>query len=191
MSEAGTQGPVDAPGAAGDRSFARRVLGVLRLEGKAYDDVATDRAALGQAAVVVVAAALANAIGVSAASPTDRAVLAAFRVVALWPLLAAVLWAIANWFGHPIGFQPLLRVVGFAMAPLIVLFLLLVPIEWVQITASLLATALFFAAVVVGVREALHVEMGRAAFVSLVAYLLVILLALTSIYVASLAGGGA
>jgi hypothetical protein len=185
MSEAGSERPIEAGGTAGGRSFGSRLLGALRLEAGAYDEIAADSSALGQAAGVALAAAVARAIGAAPGSTSAEPLIGAVSVLLFWPVCSTLIWLIANWFGHRTGLAPMLRVVGFAMAPLILAALLVVNSEWVQISSSLLATALFFAALVVAVRQALRVDTGRAAFVCLTVAMIVVFLLMVVMFVAA------
>ena len=83
----------------------------------------------------------------------------------------------------------MLRAVGFAMSPLILVALVLVPNEWVRAGVMLVTYALLFGALVVAVRPALRVDTGRAAFVCILVALIIFFLYSTAIY-ASLQMGG-
>jgi hypothetical protein len=185
MGEAGSERPVEATDLPGGRSFGSRLLGALRLEGGVYDEIADDGAAMGQAAGVALAAAVARAIGASPQGTSAEPLVGAVSVFVFWPVCSSLVWAIAKWFGHPVGLARMLRVVGFAMAPLVLVALSVVNSEWVQISSSLLATALFFAALVVAVRQALRVDTGRAAFICLTVGLIVIFLLMLVMFAAA------
>lgn len=168
MSEAGTQQMANDGAPAAGRSFAERFVGALRLDGSVYEEVANDPGALVQAAGVAAAAAVARAVGVFSATTSGEAVFGALSVFAFWPLAAFLVWAAGALLKSPGDFGRVLRVVGFAMAPLILVALILVPNEWFRGGILLITYALLFGALVVGVRQALRIDSGRAAFVCIV-----------------------
>jgi hypothetical protein len=178
MSEIG----IGQPTAVAGRSFMQRLGGAVRLDPGAFDEIAAEPSALLQAATVVLAAAAARAVAVSGIATSTDAALNGLRVLILWPAASMVLWGVAKWFGHRAGFGPLLRVVGFAMAPLALAVFQAVPLPTLVIIVSLLATALFFAALVIGVRQALRIDTGRAAFVCLATGLTLFFLLMVEIY---------
>ena len=183
MSEAGTQQNASdgAPAGAG-RSFVERFVGAFRLDGSVYEEVASDRGALAQAAGVAAAAAAARAIGVFSTTTSGAAVFGALSVFAFWPLAAVLVWTVGHLLKSPGEFGRVLRVVGFSMAPLILVALLLVPNEWFRGGVLLVTYALLFGALVVGVRQALRIDTGRAAFVCIVVAMMFFLIYSMAIY---------
>jgi hypothetical protein len=91
----------------------------------------------------------------------------------------------------PGEFGRVLRAVGFAMAPLMLISLILVPNEWFRGGVLLVTYALLFGALLVGVRAALRVDTGRAAFVCVVVAMAFFLLYSLVIYLTVQTGGGA
>jgi hypothetical protein len=166
------------------RSFGERVLGAVRLEPGAWDEIARDPGALGQALAVVAAAALASALSAAAAGPASAALSSGLGSLASWLAITGLVWAAANVLGHRLGVVTALRVVGFAMAPLALVVLAAIPVVPVQMVVRLIALALFFAALVAGMRQTLRVETLRATLVCALAGLallfLVMLLAVTA-----------
>lgn len=164
--------------------FGERLVGAVRLDPRAWDEIAADASALGQAALVAVAAAA--ALGVAASHAGRPAAVGSGLVgLVLWLGLSGLVWAVANWFRHPLGLGAALRVVGFAMAPLVGLVLAAIPIDVVQGVVRLVTFALFLGALLVGTRQALRVGMARAGLVCLTAALtgafgILLLLALAS-----------
>jgi len=186
MSEAGipetaSSSSAPAPG----RSFVERVTGVLRLDASAYDEAGADPAALGQAAAVVLAAAAAGAVSAKGGPFGGPGIAFAFQVVLYWPMSALLVWAVGNWFGHPSQLGRVLRIMGFAMAPLLLSVVNVVPNEWVRVAGALLSTALLIATYVVGVRQALQTSTGRAAFVCLVLLMTIFFIFMLTLYFAS------
>jgi hypothetical protein len=179
MSQAGIPetGPTEAPGQQAEprpgRSFVERLTGVLRLDSSAYDDVAGDTGALGQAAAVVALAAVARSLSAEGGPLGGQGLAFMIQVAATWPIAAFLVWALGNWFGSPTDLPRVLRAIGFAMAPLLLTALNVLPVEFVHVAIDLLSTALLIATFVVATRQALRAETGRAAFVCLVLFMLV------------------
>ena len=183
MSEAGTQQNANegTPAVAG-RSFVERFVGAFRLDGSVYEEVANDPSALAQAAGVAATAAAARAVGGFSATTSGEAVFGALSVFAFWPLAAFLVWTVGNLLRTPGEFGRVLRVVGFAMAPLVLVSLVVVPNEWFRAGVSLVTYALLFGALVVGVRQALRIDTGRAAFVCIVVAMMFFLIYSMAIY---------
>jgi Yip1 domain len=118
-----------------------------------------------------------------------QAAIASVSAFGFWLLTAALVWSVGNVLRHPSEFARVLRAVGFAMSPLILVALVLVPNEWVRAGVMLVTYALLFGALVVAVRPALRVDTGRAAFVCILVALIIFFLYSTAIY-ASLQMGG-
>lgn len=178
------------PGVAG-RSFADRLSGALRLDSSVFDEVGEDASALGQAAGIVACAAVARAIGASTIGTQGQALFGALSVLAFWPLATALIWGVGSWFGHPSSFARILRVVGFAMAPLLLVVLIVIPNQWVQTLVALSSLALLFATLAVATRQGLRTDTGRAAFVCLVVAMIFVFFYFAAIYFAARAGGAA
>lgn len=187
MSEAGMQQIVDEgePAAAG-RSFSERLVGALRLNKSVYEEVANDPRALAHAAGVVACVAAAHAIGASSSTTLMQAGLGAFG---FWMITAVVVWSVGKVLRHPADFGRVLRAVGFAMSPLILVALILVPNEWIRAGVLLVTYALLFGAFVVAMRPALRVDTGRAAFVCILVALIFVFAGLVALYAAHQMGG--
>jgi hypothetical protein len=143
-------------------------VGAFRLDGSVYSEVADDTGAIGQAAGVALCAAVARAVGVFEATTSGQAIFGAISVLAFWPLASALVWSVGSLLRSPAEFGRVLRVVGFAMTPLILVALVVVPNEWVRSGVLLVTYALLFGALVVAVRAAMRIDTGRAAFLCLV-----------------------
>jgi len=190
MDEAGTQQMAsDGSPAAAGRSFAQRFVGALRLDGSVYEEVANDPDAIAQAAGVAVTASVARAIGVYSATTSGAAVLGSLSVLAFWPLAAFLVWLVGNLLKSPADFGRVLRVVGFAMAPLILVALIVVPNEWFRGGVLLVTYAMLFGALVVGVRQGLRIDSGRAAFVCIIVAMMFFLIYSVALYAAYGVGG--
>jgi len=191
MSEAGTQRVADGESpVVATRSFAERFVGAFRLDRSAYEEVAGDPGALAQAAGVAAIAAAARAVGVLSATTSGQAVFGAFSVFLFWPIASLLIWVAGTVLRSPGEFGRVLRVVGFAMAPLVLVSLVLVPNEWFRGGVLLVTYALLFGALVVGVRAALRIDTGRAAFVCVVFAMSLLFLYSVVIYLTVQAGGG-
>ena len=169
MSEAGSQQVAnDGAPAAAARSFAERFIGALRLDGSVYEEVASDPGAIGQAAGVAASAALARGAVDLSMTASGQATFNTLYVLAIWPIVALLVWGVGHLLRLPGEFGRILRATGFAMAPMVLIALGLVPNEWFGIVVSLVSLALFFGALVVGVREALRIDTGRSALVCVI-----------------------
>ena len=178
MSEADMQRIADdgEPAAAG-RSFAERLVGAFRLDESVYEEVANDPARAG-------ARGRRRGVCRGCARNRDRFVRdtdaggdrVGLRVSASGcsPPRWSGRWA--TLLRHPGDFGRVLRAVGFAMSPLILVALVLVPNDWVRAGVMLVTYALLFGALVVAVRPALRIDTGRAAFVCILVALIVFLI---------------
>lgn len=152
------------------RSFGERLLGALKLDASVYEEVEHDPSAIGQAAGVVALAAVAQWL----ASPFfPAAVVIASSLLAAfvgWALATAIVWAIGvKWFEHTSNYGELLRTLGFANAPALLLAIGVLPLGpflgvlWVAVYGLLLV------AFVIAVRQALDVSTGRSILVCVLA----------------------
>ena len=159
--------PASVP-APGGRSFVERVLGALRLDAATFDEIEHDPRALGQAAGVVVLGGVAAAIG--SAGEGTGAFGAVLGSILGWAISAGFIWLVGVFFmEHTSDYPELLRTLGFASAPQILLALRGIPL-----LGGLIALAAFLwglAAWVVAVRQALDVSTGRAVWVCVLAVL--------------------
>lgn len=153
-------------------SFVERVVGAARLDVRTYEEVEADTTATPQAMGVVVLAALAGGVGAATLGGTG------VFVTVVGSLIGWVVWAALIWF---IGAQllpesqtkadigQLLRTIGFAAAPGLLLVLRLLPL-----IGGLIAFLVWLwqlAATVVAVRQALdYKSTGRAILVCLIGW---------------------
>jgi hypothetical protein len=178
MSE-GTPGPfhvseVPPDPTAAPRSFVERLLGALRLDASVYDEVEHDAGALPQAAGVVALAAVCAGVGNAAAGGAGL-VGAVIGAVIGWLAGAAIIWFVGvRLMEHSSDYPELLRTIGFASAPQLLLVLAAIPLLGSVVRVAVLFWGL--AAYVVAVREALDVETGRAVLVCVIAWGLVVAL---------------
>lgn len=138
-------------------TFAQRVFLSAKLDAGVYEEVETDRAALGQAMGVVVISSLAAGVGAVSQVGAGGLLLGTLAALAGWAVWAGLIYFIGTRIlPEPqtrADYGELLRTIGFASAPGIIRVLGLLPG---------LATAVFFAAgiwmlaaTVVAVRQAL------------------------------------
>lgn len=160
------EGPVPEPGSSGGRGFWERLYGALTLDAQVFDEVEHDSEALWQAAAVVGLGAVAEGIGF----PVRAGALVSGYVG--WLVSVAVIWVVGvRILEHRSDFQELLRTIGFASAPkvLLALGIILGPLRsllW------LFVLFLIVVAFVVAVRQALDVRTERAVAICLVAAVL-------------------
>ncbi|MBW2267385.1 MAG: YIP1 family protein [Deltaproteobacteria bacterium] len=151
-------------------SFPRRIGGALGLAPEVFRDIERDPRALVQAAAVVVAAGAARGIG--AFSDEGRAGLVGSAVVAVatWLLAGTLIWLVGvKRFACRSELPEVLRTLGFAAAPLLLLALGALPLgpahPWLWVGAHVWATL----ALAVATREALDVGVHRALAVCVLA----------------------
>jgi hypothetical protein len=150
------------------RNFGERLLGALRLDAATFDEIEHDRAALGQAAGVVALGGIAAAIG--AAGEGAGAFGAVLGALVGWLVSAGFVWLVGVIvMSHTSDYPELLRTLGFASAPQLLLVLRGIPVLGVLVGIAAFLWGL--AAWVVAVRQALDVSTGRAAVVCVLAML--------------------
>jgi len=154
-------------------TLQERMIGAAKLDPATYEEVEADQTATGQAATVVVIAAISSGLGSLWYGPST----------VLWMIIAALIgWAVWAGLTYLIGtkmmpepqtsadFGQLLRVVGFAMAPGVLGILGILPLLGGVIRFVLSVWQL--AAMVVGVRQALdYSNTGRAVVVCLIGFI--------------------
>lgn len=149
------------------RPFLERLIGALKLDPTVFEEVEHDEGALPQAAGVVALAAVARAL-------TGGGVVAGFVAGFVgWVVATALIWLIGvRIFKHTSDFLELLRTLGFASAPQIVLVLVALPLGPLSALIALAVLAFSIAAFVIAVRQALDVTTGRALLVCVLAFVL-------------------
>jgi len=188
MSE-GTPGPspfsgVSARPTAARRSFLERLLGALRLDASVYDEIEHDEEALPQAAGVVALAAVCAGIG-GAAGGSAGLVVGVIGAVIGWLVSAGIIWFIGvRLMEHTSDYPELLRTIGFASSPQVLLVLAAIPALGWGVRAVVFVWGL--AAYVVAVRQALDVDTARAVLVCVLGWGLAVVVAFLLV---SLAGG--
>jgi len=152
----------------GPRSFMERMVGAMKLDASIYDEVEHDESALGQAVAVVALGALAAGIGTAGEGP-GGIVGGVVGSVLGWLVSAGFVWFVGvRWMEHTSDYLELLRTLGFASAPQLVLVLALLPVLGTLVALVVLFWGL--AAYVIAVREALDVTTERAVVICILAF---------------------
>lgn len=162
--------------------FFYRLMGAAMLDHSMYEGIEADRSITGQAALVVLLSSLAAGLGAGGWFTGDVRMMLTMSVIAL---IAWIAWAVMI---HQIGTHvlpspetratlgELLRTVGFAAAPGLILIFAIFPV--VTVPVFVVGVAWMFAAMVIGVRHALdYRSTGRALAVCGLAFLLAVIVA--------------
>jgi hypothetical protein len=156
-------------------SFGARFLGALKLDGNTFEAVERDLHALPQAAAVVVLGGLARGIGEVSSEPGSARIWveligSPLVGVIVWLVAATLIWGIGvRRFGYTSDYPELLRTLGFAAAPLVILVLTALPGGFVGSLIWVLAHGWATLALVVATRAALDVPSAQALFVCVLA----------------------
>jgi hypothetical protein len=173
------------------RSFVERLVGALRLDPSVYEEVEHDQEALPQAAGVVALAAVCAGIG-GAAGGGPGLVVGVIGAVVGWFVSAGIIWFIGvRLMEHSSDYPELLRTIGFASSPQVLLVLAAIPVLGWGVRSVVFVWGL--AAYVVAVRQALDVDTGRAVLVCVLGWGLAVVVALllASLAVSCAPSGGA
>ncbi len=158
--------------ATGEKSIIDRMIRAARLEPQVYEEVEHDQSATGQALLVVVLGAIAGGIGALSGGIAGLI----FGIIA-----ALVGWAvyafIAYWVGTNIFKGPqteatwgqLLRTLGFANSPRILLVLTIIPVVGIFVGLAVFIWMLF--TTVIAIRQALDCDTGKAIATAVVSLL--------------------
>lgn len=149
------------------RSFVQRMIGAALLDVSVYEEVEADRTATGQAAGVVVLAAIAAAIG---SYGDDNAIGGLIGALIGWAAWAGVTFLIGSTvFKGTATWGELLRTLGFAQAPGLLYVVGIVPLlgglAKVVIAIWILITG------VIAIRQALDISTGKAVAVAILGWL--------------------
>jgi hypothetical protein len=157
------------------RSIIDRMRGAALLDVATYEEVEHDQQATGQAAVVVVIVAVCAAIGaVWRGGPSI--IMAPVGAILSWLLWSAITYVIGDkLLGGTATWGELLRTLGFAQAPGVLMIFGIIPILGGLVRAVAAVWMLFTG--VVAIRQALDVSTGKAIATALLGW--VALVALT------------
>ncbi len=144
-------------------SFWNRIARALRLDPSVFDAVEADPHSILQALPIVLLAGIARGVFDLPTEAGPGVVASTASAIVLWLLATGLLTSVGvNWLHGTSDFREMLRVLGFAAAPL----WLLAPAFFLEgrahDAAGLLVHAWAIAAAVVAVRQALDVSTGRA-----------------------------
>ncbi len=156
------------------RSIVDRMRGAAALDVATYEEVEHDLNATGQAAVVVVLAAIASGIGnyFHGGPGIISALVAALIGWASW---AGITYFIGTrFFGGTATWGELLRTLGFAQSPGLLMVLGIIPI--VGGLVRLAVAVWLLVAGVIAIRQALDIETGKAVLVGLCGWLVYLVL---------------
>ena len=153
-------------------SFVERVVGAARLDVRTYEEVESDTTATPQAMGVVALAALAGGVGVARAGGAGVVATVVAGLVG-WLVWAALIWLVgAKLLPEPktkADIGQLLRTLGFAASPGLLLVLRILPFIGSAIAFAIWVWQL--AATVVATRQALDYQStGRAVVVCLIGW---------------------
>ncbi|HET7775936.1 MAG TPA: YIP1 family protein [Azospira sp.] len=101
-----------------------RIIGVLRLDGRTYEEIEHDPAATQQAVIIVLIVGLLSAIG-SGIGSQQGGFLGRFLGSLIWAFLGWMLWTVVSYFvgtrlfGGQGTLSGLFRTIGYAQAPLL------------------------------------------------------------------------
>ena len=151
------------------RSFGERLKGAALLHVDVYEEVEADTTATGEAAGVVALVAVASAVGASAGGMMGifGAVVAAFVGWLIWALLTYLIGD--KLLGGTATWGELLRTLGFAQGPGLLLALGIVP--GVGLLVALVVAVWVLVTGVVALRQALDFSTGRALATALIGWL--------------------
>jgi hypothetical protein len=151
-----------------------RIIRIFRLDFTVFREIAEDKGALTQAAVVVIVASLLSAIGSAGSAATGHAVSSFFISFILGVLVSWIVWAVLTYFVGTVLFQgktdipEMMRVLGFASAPRALgIFNLIICIGWIP---ALVGGILALIAAVLAIREAMEFETTKAILTALIAW---------------------
>jgi hypothetical protein len=157
------------PDTVSSRSIVDRMRGAALLHVRTYEEVEHDTTATGQAAVVVALAALASAIGMSwRGGPGVIGALIGY--LGGWALWSGITYLVGTrFFGGTATWGELLRTLGFAQAPGVLLVAAIVPILGGLV--RLIVAVWLLATGIVAIRQALDVSTGRAVLTAVIGWL--------------------
>ena len=159
----------------GAHSFTERMIGAARLDIDIYEEVEADTTATTQAAGVVAMVAIASAIG-GAGGGTESAIGGLIGAIVGWLLWAGITYLIGDKvLGGTATWGELLRTLGFAQAPGVLMVLALVPLLG-GIVAFVVGIWILIAGVI-AIRQALDFGTGRAIATAVLGFIPYVLLA--------------
>lgn len=155
------------------RSMLGRMLGAARLDVSTYEEVEADSTATGQAAAVVAVVALAQGIG-SLGGGLSGLLVGLMVALLGWLVWAGVTYLIGDkLLGGTATWGELLRTLGFAQAPRLLMVLGFIPvIGWV---IGFIVAVWVLIAGVIAIRQALDFGTGKALLTALLGWLVIVI----------------
>jgi hypothetical protein len=153
------------------RSIVDRMRGAAMLDIATYEEVEADTTATGQAAIVVTLSAIASAIG--AAGPGGPSIIGTLvGALVSWFIWAGLTYVIGDKvFGGTATWGELLRTLGFAQAPRVLLVLGIIPVfgllVWVAVAIWVLIAG------IIAIRQALDFSTQKALLTALIGWVIV------------------
>jgi hypothetical protein len=150
------------------RSFPARIVGALLLDGTVYEEIEEDASSMAGAIGVVAVAGLARGVATPSPTPTLEIVGSALAGLTMWLVAGLLSWGIGvKRMGYTSSYPELLRTLGYAAAPLVLLLIGLMPLGPAWPFAWTVAHGWALLALVVALREALDVSSSTATVVCL------------------------
>lgn len=151
------------------RSIVDRMIGAAKLDSATYEEVESDYSATGQAALVVTIVAIASAIG--GMNEGGRGIITGVLVAIVgWLLWSGIAYVIGDKvFGGTATWGELLRTIGFAQSPGVLLILGIIPV-----LGGLVGFAVsiwMLVAGIIAIRQALDFSTGRAILTALLGWI--------------------
>lgn len=157
-------------------SLTERMMGAARLDVATYEEVEADTTATGQAAVVVVIAAVATAIG-TIGTDGGNPIGALIGALLGWVVWAGVTYLIGDkLLGGTATWGELLRTLGFAQAPGILNVLGIIPI--LGPVVRFVVAIWMLVAGIIAIRQALDFSTGKAILTAVLGWLAMVILAM-------------
>lgn len=157
--------------AASTSSLQDRIMGALKLDAATYEAVENDRGATTQAALIVVIAAIAGAIG-GAGEGLNGIIAGVLSLLLGWAVFSALVYFVGTRFlatsTTSATWQQVARTMGFAYVPLWLTVFGFIPVLGAII--GLIAWIWWLAASVIAIRHALDFSTGRAVGTALIAF---------------------
>jgi hypothetical protein len=144
------------------RSFIDRMKGAALLDVDTYEEVEADTSSTGEAAGVIALVAVATAIGASGAGSTAiiAGLVSAFVGWLLWALITYVIGD--KLLGGTATWGELLRTLGFAQSPALLLVFGAVPVDGVRLVVALVVGVWTLITGIIAIRQALDFGTGKA-----------------------------
>ena len=160
-----------------------RMIAALRLDAAVYAEVSADRAASGQALLVVLLSGVCTGVGLARNANTFGMWAGIFTAIMGWFLWTGVILAVAGVLRHRRDGRSLLRALGFANAPGVLLVLVTVPA--LARIVRVVVVLWMLAASAAALRAVYSVTPRRAWLITLTAFVVYLLLGIVSAVIAN------